>query len=178
MATGRCHPDKGGLYTEALLRQSRNLQLGDPHEHVPRTMHRAPPQRIAPTGHHRGSTTAEMARNAMLRLHGQDATTGGWTMQPHLTTQSSRYTKHGGDVYSTYLPNALQQGYCTETGPTGGFNLVRQPAKGRATGTQHLRAILSLPGDGDDQTTGISTNETLHINVTNAYTYPSSIETM
>ena len=164
METGRCHSDGGGVYTEALLRQSRNLQLGDPHEHVPRTMHRAPPQRIALTGHHRGPTTVEMAWNAMLRLHGQDATTGGWTMQPHPTTQSSRYTKHGG--------------YCTETGPTGGFNLVRQPAKGRATGTQHLRAILSLPGDGDDQTTGISTNETLHINVTNANTYPSSIETM
>ena len=81
-------------------------------------------------------------------------------------------------VYSTYLPNALHHGYCTETGPTGGFNQVRQPAKGRATGTQHLRAILSLPGDGDDQTTGISTNEALHINVTNVYTYPRSIETM
>ena len=85
---------------------------------------------------------------------------------------------HGGDVYSTYLPNALQHGYCTETGPTCGLNLVRQPAKGRATGTQHLRAILSLPEDGDDQTTGIPTNEALHANVKNAYTYPRSIETM
>ena len=99
-------------------------------------------------------------------------------MQPHLTTQSSSNTKHGSDVYSTCLPNALQHGDRTETGPACGSNLVRQPAKGRATATQHLRVILSLPGDGDDQTTGISTNETLHINVTNAYTYPSPIETM
>ena len=150
----------------------------DPHEHVPWTTHRAPPQHIAPTGHNRGPTTAEMVRNAMSRFHGHDATTGEWTMQPHLATQSSSYTKHGGDVYSTCLPNALQHGDRAETGPTCGSNLVRQPAKGRATATQHLRAILSLPGDGDDQTRGISTNETLHINVTNANTYPSFIETM
>ena len=31
-------------------------------------------------------------------------------MQPHLTPQPSSYTKHGGDVYSTCLPNALKQG--------------------------------------------------------------------
>ena len=99
-------------------------------------------------------------------------------MQPHLTTQPSSYTKHGSDVYSTCLPNALQHGDRTETGHAGRSNLVRQPAKGRATATQHLRAILSLPGDEDDQTTGIPTNEALHINVTNAYTYPRSIETM
>ena len=145
METGRCHSDGGGLYPETLLRQSKNLQLGDPHEHVPETMHRAPPQHIAPTGHNRGPTTAEMVRNAMSRFHGQDATTGRWTMQSHLATQSSCHTKHGGDVYSTCLPNALQHGDCTEAGPTGGSNLVRQPAKGRVTATQHLRAVLSLP---------------------------------
>ena len=80
-------------------------------------------------------------------------------------------------MYSTFFPNALQHGYCTETGSTNGFNLVRQPAKGRAAGTHHLRAILSLPGDGDDQTTGIPTNEALHVNVTNPYTYPKSFAT-
>ena len=119
METRRCHPDGGGLYTETLLRQSRNLQLGDPHDHVPGTMHRAPPQHIAPTGHNRGPTTEEMVRNAMSRSHGHDATTRKWTMQPHLTTQSSNHMKHGGDVYSTGLPNALQHDDCTETGPTG-----------------------------------------------------------
>ena len=51
-------------------------------------------------------------------------TTGGWTMQPHLATQSSRYTKHGGDVYSTCVPNALQHGDRAETGIAGGLNLV------------------------------------------------------
>ena len=81
-------------------------------------------------------------------------------------------------MYSTYLSNALHHGDCTETGPTSGFDLVRQPAKGRATGTQHLRAILSLPGDGDDQTTGIPTDEALHVHVKNPYTYPKSFATM
>ena len=81
-------------------------------------------------------------------------------MQQHLATQSSSYTKHGGDVYSTCLPNALQHGDRTETGPACGSNLVRQPSKGWATATQHICAILSFPGDGDKQTTGISTNET------------------
>ena len=178
METERCNPDGGRLYTETLLRQSRNLQLGDSHEHVPGTMHRAPPQHIAPTGHNRGPTIEEMVRNAMSRFHGHDSTTGEWTMQPHLNTQSSSYTKHGGDVYSTCLPNALQHGDCTETGPTCGSNLVRQPAKGWATATQHLRTVLPFPGDGDEQTTDIPTNATLHLSASNAYAYPSPYATM
>ena len=71
-----------------------------------------------------------------------------------------------------------REGADTVTPPGTHQRQVQQLAKGRATATQHLRTVLSLPGDGDVQTTGISTNDTLHINVTNAYTYPSSIETM
>ena len=93
--------------------------------YVPWTMHRAPPQYIALTGHNRGSITEEMERNAMSGFHGQDAATGEWTMQPHLATQSSSYTKHGSNVYIKCLSNALQHGDRTETGPEGGFSLVR-----------------------------------------------------
>ena len=99
-------------------------------------------------------------------------------MQPHLTPQPSSYMKHGSDVYSTCLSNALQHGDRTETGPEGGFSLVRQPSKGWATATQHIRAVLSFPGDGDEQTTGIPTNATLHLSAKNAYAYPSPNATM
>ena len=84
-----------------------------------------PPQHIAPTGNNGGAVTEEMEWNALSGFHGHDATTGEWTMQPHLTPQPSSYTKHGSDVYSTCLPNALQHGGRTETGTEGGLSLVQ-----------------------------------------------------
>ena len=94
-------------------------------------------------------------------------------MQPHLTPQPSSYTKHGSDVYITCLSNALHHVDCTETGPDGGFSLVRYPSIEWATATQHIRAVLSFPGDGDEHITGVPTNATLHLSSKNAYAYPS-----
>ena len=119
-----------------------------------------------------------MEWNALSGFHGHDATAGKWTMQPHLTPQLSSYTKHGSDVYSTCLPNALQHGSRTETGSEVGSSLVRYPSKGWVTATQHIRAVLSFPGDRDEQTTDIPFKVTLHLSAKNAYAYPSSIVTM
>ena len=99
-------------------------------------------------------------------------------MQPHLTTQASSHTKHGGDVYSTCTPHALQHGGRAETGSEGGLSLVRQSSKGWATDTPHIRAVLSLPGGGDEQATDIPTNATLYLSASNAYAYPSPYATM
>ena len=81
-------------------------------------------------------------------------------------------------MYSTYTPHALQHGGRAETGSEGGFSLVRQSSKGWATDTPHIRAVLSLPGGGDEQATDIPTNATLYLSASSAYAYPSSYAAM